>query len=215
MTISGSLGSKGAAELSRLSKLIGNAKFEGNINASGAYYRGISQFQLAAALEDSDTCRLKALDIFNNVVETAKSASEIPRKHAPKLGLRKIAPRAALAERYSPLEKVSGQNGDTYQNNGTNNGIIGPVTFGRPEFQLTTDIVAKIISSMPRDKPVQVISVGSQAAYQQGATLVQALQNAGFSVTYTTVGMLIPIPEQPVTVTPETDNTVVVFSPKS
>jgi hypothetical protein len=113
-----------------------------------------------------------------------------------------------------PAKPIQQSNaGDTYTNTGTNNGIVGPVTFGRPSFVLTDAMVSKIISLLPSGKPVVVQAVGDDRAVEMGQTTAQALTAAGFQVQLVRIGMLVPPPNAPVSISKGADQSVVTIAP--
>lgn len=104
---------------------------------------------------------------------------------------------------------------DNYTNNGVNNGIMGPVTFGKAEFQLTPDLVSQIVASTPQGRPVVVRAVGGSRATAMGQSLLTALQHAGFDVTFQIIGMMVPPPDQPVSVSPGPAFTIITIAPSA
>jgi hypothetical protein len=121
----------------------------------------------------------------------------------------KPSPRLPISAK--PPPQIS--SGDTYTNSGVNNGIVGPVTIGRPAFVLTDAMVAKIISLLPPGKPVTVQAVGGQHAIEMGQATAQALTVAGFQVQLASIGLLAPPPDAPVTVSSEGDRSIVTIDP--
>ena len=102
---------------------------------------------------------------------------------------------------------------DTFNNFGTNQGIMGPVTFGQMPFRLTDDLIKQVIQACPPNVPVKVIAVGSDRADEMLQTMAAALQQRGYTVELERTGILAPPPSRSLSVAPSPSRTVVTIAP--
>jgi len=102
---------------------------------------------------------------------------------------------------------------DTFNNFGTNNGIIGPVSIGRPRFELTSDLIHQVVGACPRGVPVLISATGSQRVDAMHSALRAALQAAGFAVQVARIGMMVPPPSEPLSITTTPQQTIVTIAP--
>lgn len=147
--------------------------------------------------------------VLQQITPSPGAVSPKPTQPPQTVPYTKPSPRLPFPAQAPPQKNA----GDTYSNSGTNNGIMGPVTIGRPSFVLTDAMVSKIISVLPSGKPVIVRAVGNQRAIEMGQTTAQALTAAGFQVQLEAIGMLLPPPNAPVTVSRDGEQSVVTIDP--
>ena len=107
--------------------------------------------------------------------------------------------------------------GDHYTNNGNNFGHMGPINnYGPHPFQLTDDILSKIISECPRNRKVFLRGIGHPMKFEPVRSRVMlALQMAGFEVEMgATIGVMSPPPPYPITInTSSPSHTIIDVAP--
>jgi hypothetical protein len=103
--------------------------------------------------------------------------------------------------------------GDTFNNSGTNFGIMGPVNVGKQEFKLTLDLIRQVVEGCPQGIPVTVVAVGTPRAFPMRDAIAAALGAAGRSVRLDSVMMPLPPPDKPLTVAKSPQHTVVTIAP--
>jgi hypothetical protein len=103
-----------------------------------------------------------------------------------------------------------GANCSNQQSGGDSYGTVN--VYGRPQFQLTNDIISDTIKHLPPGIPVTVAAIEGPHAWQMGKALADAIRAAGYSVileTHLMAGTVEPISIS----TKDPNNTLVVFNP--
>lgn len=96
---------------------------------------------------------------------------------------------------------------DTYNNNGVNNGIVGPVTIGPQPFHLTDAEIAKVLSQLPDRASVNLNIFGGSDAQEMGDKLQAALESNGHATHPFRGGSanIAGLPDVPIYVRPRPD----------
>lgn len=91
--------------------------------------------------------------------------------------------------------------GDTYQNNGTVHGNMGPTTniYGKQPFQMTQTVLAEVLSKIGEPRAIGMHWVGSQQSFSDSEVLATYLEQKGFTVERKGgIGMLVPPLSKPI-----------------
>lgn len=117
---------------------------------------------------------------------------------------------------FTPAKKELPIVGDNYTNNGFA-GHMGPTinNYGKPEFQLTPDLIRQVVEACPVGKPVVVKAVGARFDKwgPMQKAIAKALHDQGFAVREFSVGMQIPAPQRPLSVDCRGAETIVEIAP--
>lgn len=112
----------------------------------------------------------------------------------------------------SPSACSQGANCSVSQSGGLS---VGTLMLGKPQFQLTEDLIRQVVAACPKGVPVTVMATGTQRAFPMQAALVNALRAAGFTVNEDSAAMLLPQPEAPLSVQKTPARTTVIIAPNA
>ena len=90
------------------------------------------------------------------------------------------------------------------------------VHIGKPQYELTDEDIAAVLKATPRDRPVEVLSVGSNRAHEMGRRLVEALRGAGHGLgRIREFSHWSPVPDSPLSVDVRDEFTRVTVAPSA
>ena len=89
------------------------------------------------------------------------------------------------------------------------------VHVGKPEFELTDELIEAVLKHVQPGKPVELTAVGGQRALDMARRLEQRLALLGHEIMFDHTGMVVPPNEKPLMVEPCADFTRIVIDPKA
>jgi hypothetical protein len=176
---------------------------------------GLDDSELRSVRADREFWRDKAEDA--NIAPPIAATSSLPKSVQPENRAPTNAPNRGQNARVVPPTLAPPAAGrDNYTNSGVNNGIVGPVTLGKPQFILTEEILSEVVKRSQRGFPVRLQVVGlNERSERDGLRLQKALEAAGFEVLVSHVGFLIPVSERPLMLDQRMDGTAITLDPKA
>lgn len=106
--------------------------------------------------------------------------------------------------------------GDTYNNHGNNFGHIGPVNnFGNQRLVFSEELGRQLLAHLPERRPIELMSVGSQADQKIADQVQQFLTDNGYSVSRMAIGVMAPPPDHKISVSPSGSTYVVTVAPSA
>jgi hypothetical protein len=105
----------------------------------------------------------------------------------------------------------------TVTSNNQSGGITAyQVNIGHIYLSFSEEIAAELAARLPKDRPVDIMRVGSQKDWQVADQYVLFLQNAGYTIrNRSAAGMVAPPPDNPISITVYPDHSDVMIAPRA
>ena len=110
--------------------------------------------------------------------------------------------------------KFIDQSINAHNNSGTINQTNNN-TFGSIRVAFDTHLQSELLRHAPRDKPVVLMTIGSDADQLIGNQVEEFLVTNGFSVSRSRIGMKVPPPSQPYSLNLGNEQTTITVSPST